>query len=171
MISKKMTDALNLQINKELYSAYLYLAMSAHAEDIGLKGFANWFFIQIQEEMSHAQKIYNYVFEQNQKVVLDEIKKPPADFKSPMDMFQKTLEHEQFVTKSINELVYLAKQEKDYATEIFLQWFVTEQIEEEGNDNEIIDKLRYIGDNGNGLLMLDKELGARTFVAPAAPSE
>lgn len=171
MISKKMTDALNLQINKELYSAYLYLAMSSHAQDIGLKGFANWFFIQVQEEMSHAQKIYNYVIEQNQKVVLDEIKKPPADFKSPMDMFQRTLEHEQYVTKSINELVALAKEEKDYATEIFLQWFVTEQIEEEGNDNEIIDKLRYIGDNGNGLLMLDKELGVRTFVAPAAPVE
>ena len=171
MISKKMTDALNLQINKELYSAYLYLAMSAHAQDIGLKGFANWFFIQVQEEMSHAQKIYNYVFEQNQKVVLDEIKKPPADFASPLDMFQKTLEHEQFVTKSINELVALAKEENDYATEIFLQWFVTEQIEEEGNDNEIIDKLKYIGDNGNGLLMLDKELGVRTFVAPATSEE
>jgi ferritin len=171
MISKKMTDALNLQINKELYSAYLYLAMSSHAQDIGLKGFANWFFIQVQEEMSHAQKIYNYVIEQNQKVVLDEIKKPPSDFKSPMDMFQKTLEHEQFVTKSINGLVALAREENDYATEIFLQWFVTEQIEEEGNDNEIIDKLRYIGDNGNGLLMLDKELGVRTFVAPAAPVE
>lgn len=171
MISKKMTDALNLQINKELYSAYLYLAMSSHAQDIGLKGFANWFFIQVQEEMSHAQKIYNYVIEQNQKVVLDEIKKPPADFKSPMDMFQKTLEHEQFVTKSINGLVALAREENDYATEIFLQWFVTEQIEEEGNDNEIIDKLKYIGDNGNGLLMLDKELGVRTFVAPAAPVE
>jgi len=171
MISKKMADALNLQINKELYSAYLYLAMSSHAQDIGLKGFANWFFIQVQEEMSHAQKIYNYVIEQNQKVILDEIKKPPADFKSPMDMFQKTLEHEQFVTKSINGLVALAREENDYATEIFLQWFVTEQIEEEGNDNEIIDKLRYIGDNGNGLLMLDKELGVRTFVAPAAPAE
>ncbi len=171
MISKKMTDALNLQINKELYSAYLYLAMSAHAQDIGLKGFANWFFIQVQEEMSHAQKLYNYVIEQNQKVVLDEIKKPPAEFKSPMDMFQKTLEHEQFVTKSINGLVALAREENDYATEIFLQWFVTEQIEEEGNDNEIIDKLRYIGDNGNGLLMLDKELGVRTFVAPVALAE
>ncbi len=171
MISKKMTDALNLQINKELYSAYLYLAMSSHAQDIGLKGFANWFFIQVQEEMSHAQKFYNYVIEQNQKVALDEIKKPPADFESPMDMFTKTLEHEQFVTKSINGLVALAREENDYATEIFLQWFVTEQIEEEGNDNDIIDKLKYIGDNGNGLLMLDKELGARTFVAPARPEE
>jgi ferritin len=171
MISKKMTDALNLQINKELYSSYLYLAMSAHAEDIGLRGIANWFFVQVQEEMSHAQKIYNYVIEQNQKVILDEIKKPPADFKSPMDMFQKTLEHEQFVTKSINGLVALAREENDFATEIFLQWFVTEQIEEEGNDNEIIDKLKYIGDNGNGLLMLDKELGVRTFVAPATPVE
>ncbi len=171
MISKKMTDALNLQINKELYSAYLYLSMSAHAENIGLKGFANWFFVQVQEEMSHAQKIYTYINDQNQKIILDEIKKPPIEFKSPMDMFQKTLEHEQFVTKSINGLVAIAREEHDYATEIFLHWFVTEQIEEEGNDNEIIDKLKYIDDNGNGLLMLDKELGVRTFVAPAVSAE
>jgi Ferritin-like protein len=166
-----MTDALNLQINKELYSAYLYLSMSAHAENIGLKGFANWFFVQVQEEMSHAQKIYTYINDQNQKIILDEIKKPPIEFKSPMDMFQKTLEHEQFVTKSINGLVAIAREEHDYATEIFLHWFVTEQIEEEGNDNEIIDKLKYIDDNGNGLLMLDKELGVRTFVAPAVSAE
>jgi ferritin len=171
MLSKKMLNALNEQINKEMYSAYLYMSMSAHSQSVGLKGFANWFMVQYQEEMGHAMKIYGYVNDQGEKVVLRAIDKPPADFESPLDMFEKTLTHEKFVTKSINKLVGMAISEKDYATEIFLQWFVTEQIEEEGNDNDIISRLKLIGKDGNGLLMLDRELGARVYSPETAPDK
>lgn len=171
MLSKKMEKALNEQINKEMYSAYLYMSMSAHSRNIGLSGFANWFMVQYHEEMEHAMKIYDYVNEQGGKVKLMAIDEPPSAFKGPMDMFQKTLKHEQFITKSINDLMDLAIKEKDHATQIFLQWFVTEQIEEEGNDNEIIDKLKLAGDKGNGLFMIDKELGARVYVPPAETKE
>ncbi len=167
MLSKKMEKALNEQINKEMYSAYLYMSMSAYSTNIGLSGFANWFMVQYHEEMEHAMKIYNYINEQGGKVKLMVFDEPPSVFKGPMDMFQKTLKHEQFITKSINDLMDLAIKEKDHATQIFLQWFVTEQIEEEGNDNEIIDKLKLAGDKGNGLFMIDKELGARVYIPPA----
>ena len=167
MLSKKMEKALNEQINKEMYSAYLYMSMSAYSTNIGLSGFANWFMVQYHEEMEHAMKIYNYINEQGGKVKLMAIDEPPSVFKGPMDMFQKTLKHEQFITKSINDLMDLAIKEKDHATQIFLQWFVTEQIEEEGNDNEIINKLKLAGDKGNGLFMIDKELGARVYIPPA----
>ena len=167
MLSKKIEKALNEQLNKEMYSAYLYMSMSAHSTSIGLSGFANWFMVQYHEEMEHAMKIYNYINEQGGKVKLMAIDEPPSVFKGPMDMFQKTLKHEQFITKSINDLMDLAIKEKDHATQIFLQWFVTEQIEEEGNDNEIIDKLKLAGDKGNGLFMIDKELGARVYIPPA----
>ncbi|MCD6147054.1 MAG: ferritin [Thermoplasmata archaeon] len=170
MLSEKMEEALNEQINKEMYSAYLYMAMSAHSKHMGLDGFANWFMVQYQEEMTHAMKIYDYINEQGGKVKLKAIKEPPSEFESPLDMFEKTLEHEKFITKSINELMDLAIKENDHATQIFLHWFVTEQIEEEANDNEIIAKLKLVGD-GNGLFMLDKELAARTFTPPPAKSE
>ena len=167
MLSEKMQDALNGQLNKEMYSAYLYLAMSAYSTYIGLKGFANWFMVQYQEEMMHAMKIYDYINDQGGQVKLMAIEQPLTEFKSPMDMFEKTLEHEKFITMSINELVDLAIAEKDHATNIFLQWFVTEQIEEESNDKDIIARLKLIGKDGNGLLMLDKELAARVFTPPA----
>ncbi len=165
MLSKKMEKALNEQINKEMYSAYLYMAMSADTTYRGLDGFANWFMVQYHEEMEHATRIYNYINEQGGKVELQGIDQPPTKFKDPVDMFKKTLEHEQFITKSIHELVDLAKKENDYATEIFLQWFVTEQIEEEANDNEIIGKLEIVGNKGNGLYMIDRELAQRKFVS------
>jgi ferritin len=164
-----MLNALNKQINKEIYSAYLYMSMSAYSQFIGLKGFANWFMVQYNEEMEHAMKIYNYINDQGEQVKLMAIDEPPAEFESPMDMFEKTLDHEKFITKSINELVDLATEEKDHATGIFLQWFVTEQIEEEGNDNDIINQLKLIGDNGNGLIMLDRELGGRVFTPETTP--
>ena len=167
MLSEKMQDALNGQLNREMYSAYLYLAMSAYSTYIGLKGFANWFMVQYQEEMMHAMKIYNYINDQGGQVKLMAIEQPLTEFESPLDMFEKTLEHEKFITKSINELVDLAIAEKDHATNIFLQWFVTEQIEEESNDKDIIARLKLIGKDGNGLLMLDKELAARVFTLPA----
>ena len=166
MLSKKMEEALNEQINKEMYSAYLYMSMSAHSTNIGLPGFANWFMAQYNEEMEHAMKIYDYINDQGGKIKLKVIDEPVSTFKDAMDMFQKTLKHEQFITKSINELVDLAIKEKDHASQIFLQWFVTEQIEEEGNDNDIIAKLKLAGDKGNGLFMIDKELGARVYTPP-----
>jgi ferritin len=167
VLSEKMVDALNKQINRELYSAYLYLSMSAYNTFKGLKGFANWFMVQYQEEMTHTMKIYDYVNDQGGQVKLMTVAEPPTEFGSPLEMFEKTLEHEKFVTKCINDLVDLAIERKDHATRIFLQWFVTEQIEEEANDNEIITKLKLVGKEGNGLFMIDKELAARVFVSPA----
>ena len=164
MLSEKMVNALNEQVNKEMFSAYLYLSMSAHSETIGLQGFSNWFYVQYQEETFHAMKIYRYLLEQGAQVELESIEKPQTTFDGPMDMFEATLKHEQFITKSINDLVDLAIGEKDHATHIFLQWYVTEQVEEEANDNEIIGKLKLAGDEGNGLFMIDKELGARVYV-------
>ena len=167
MISKKMEAALNEQLNKEMYSAYLYMSMSAYSTHIGLKGFANWFMVQYQEEMMHAMKFYNYINDQGGRVMLIAIDAPPTAFESPLDMFEKTLKHEQFVTKRINDLVDLAIKEKDHATNICLQWYVTEQIEEEANDNDVIAKLKLVGKKGDALLMLDKELAARVFTPPA----
>ena len=166
MLSKKMKKELNEQINREMYSAYLYMSISSHSNSIWLPGFANWFMVQYNEEMEHAMKIYDYVNSQGGKVKLMAIDEPLSDFKNPMDMFQKTLKHEQFITKCINELVDLSINEKDHATQIFLQWFVTEQIEEEGNDNDIISKLELAGTKGNGLFMIDKELSTRIYNPP-----
>jgi len=171
MLSEKMSEALNNQLNKEMYSAYLYLSMSAHSTYIGLKGFANWFMVQYQEEMVHAMKIYDYINSQGGQIKLMAIAQPPAEFESPLDMFEKTLQHEKFVTKCINDLVDLAIKGKDHATNIFLQWFVTEQIEEEANDNKIISKLKLVGEKGDALLMIDKELAARVFTPPAGSTE
>ncbi len=167
MLSKKMEAALNEQVNKEIYSAYLYLSMSAHSTHIGLKGFANWFMVQYQEEMVHAMKFYTYINDQGGQVRLMAIDAPAIVWESPLDMFEKTLQHEQFVTKRINNLVDLAIKEKDHATNIALQWFITEQIEEESNDNDIIAKLKLVGNKGDALLMLDRELAARVFIPPA----
>jgi ferritin len=168
MISKKMAAAINNHLNQELYSAQLYLSISSYANYIGLKGAANWFMVQYQEEMVHFMKFYGYINSQGEHVHLGPINAVPAEFSSFLDLFEKTLAHEQTITRWINDLMDLAIKEKDHATRIFLQWFVTEQIEEEENDREIIAKLRLIGDNGQGLLMLDNELGTRVFVPPPA---
>jgi ferritin len=166
MIGKKMELALNEQVNREMYSAYLYMAMSSWSDSKGMKGFANWFMVQYHEEMLHAMKIYEYIIRQGGKTLLQAIKEPPSSFSGPLDMFRKTLEHEHFITRSINELVDLAIEEKDHATHIFLQWYVTEQIEEEENDNTIIGQLEMMGDSKNGVYMLDKELAARMTTVP-----
>ncbi|MBN2280531.1 MAG: ferritin [Candidatus Marinimicrobia bacterium] len=168
MLKPKIEKAINEQINKELYSAYLYQAMSAHAANIGLEGIANWMDIQAQEEMTHARKFYDYILEQGGKIELVAIEKPDSDYQTVKDMFEKTLAHEKLVTASIHDLVYLAREERDYATEIFLSWFVTEQVEEESNVNAILDKLKLIGDGGNGLFMIDKDLSTRVFTSPVA---
>jgi ferritin len=137
--------------------------MSAWSELKGLKGFANWFYVQHQEETIHAMKFYNYILDQGADVNLLSIDKPEANFKSTLEIFKKTLEHEQFITESIYGLVDLALEEKDHATNAFLQWFVNEQVEEESSVSEIIDKLKLVDDKGNGIFMIDKELSGRTF--------
>lgn len=168
MLNKKMYAAINKHMNVELYSSYLYLSMSSYANSIGLKGTANWFMVQYQEEMVHFMKFYSYINSQGEHVELSGISAPPSEYKSLLDMFEQTLKHEQFITRCINDLIDLALKEKDHATHIFMQWFVTEQIEEEDNDRDIIGKLKLIGDNGQGLLMLDNELATRVFTPPAA---
>ena len=167
MISKKMEKALNEQLNFEMYSAYVYLAMSAHCESKGLKGFANWFYVQYQEEMMHAMKFYNFILDQSSEVELETVKKPKKDYDTLLSIFEETLEHEREVTKRIYKLVDLALDERDHGTNAFLQWFVTEQVEEEASVNQIIDKLKLVQGNGNGIFLLDTELAARVFTPPA----
>ncbi len=166
MISKKMEKALNHQINREIYSGYMYLAMASFAKDSALNGVANWFTVQLEEELSHARKLYDYVQQRNGKVVLEAIEAPPADFKSAEELFERTLEHEKKVTAMIHDLVALAREEKDTATEIMLQWFVTEQIEEEANASEMLQRFKVFGQSGNALLAIDQELGSRVFSPP-----
>jgi len=161
MISKKMEKALNDQINAELYSAYLYLSMAAYFENENLPGFATWMRVQTQEEVMHAMKIYDYLNGQGGRVTLKSIDEPPAKWKSPLDVFEATYKHEQAVTGRIKDLVDLAVKEKDHSTNSFLQWFVTEQVEEEKSADEIVQKLKKIADAPGGLYMLDKELGQR----------
>lgn len=163
MLSPKMLEALNGQIQWEMYSGYIYLAMSANCESQGLKGFANWFMVQYKEEMDHAFKMYHYVLEQGAEVDLRAIDKPQKSWDSPLRMFETALEHEQGVTKRINDLMDLAISEKDHATRIFLQWFVTEQVEEEANAGELVDRLKMIKDSPHALFMLDKDLASRSF--------
>lgn len=166
MISDNMSKTMNEQINREMYSAYLYMAMSTHCSTLGLKGFAKWFMIQYHEEMYHAMKIYEYLLRQGVSVQLQPIKGPPTEFSSALDMFEKTLEHERYITRCINDLMEQAIAEKDHATQIFLQWYITEQVEEEENDNDIIAQLKLVGDSAHGLMMVDRELAIRTTTVP-----
>jgi len=167
MISKKMADSLNKHMNVELSSAHLYLCMSSCASEMGLKGAANWFLVQYREEMVHFMMFFNYLIDQGINVSLLAAKAVPNSYKSMLEMMQKTLAHEQMITSCINELSEQAVTEKDHATRIFLQWFVTEQIEEENNDRDLIAKLKLVGNNGQGILMIDGEMLARVFVPPA----
>ena len=161
MFTKKMLDGFNDQINKELYSSYLYLAMSAHFESVNLSGFAAWMKVQSNEETEHGMKMYQYVFERGGRVVLEAIAKPAAEYKTPLDVMKKVLEHEKKVTASIEALYELSLKEKDYATQVMLQWFIKEQVEEEKNATDIIELLKSIGDNPAGLAMVDQRLGFR----------
>ena len=171
MFSKQMESALNDQINAEMYSAYLYLAMSAYFQSTNLSGFANWMKIQAQEEMVHAMKFYDYINERGGRVALQDIEAPPKDWDSPLDVFDATLLHEQKVTSLINTLVDIAMEERDHATNIFLQWFVSEQVEEEDTANEMLQKIKLMGDAPGGMFMLDNEMGQRVFTAPADTTE
>jgi ferritin len=168
MISKKMQKAFSEQLNAEMYSAYMYLSMSAYFETIDLPGFANWMRVQDQEERFHAMKFYDYIIERGGEVRLNAIDAPPEKWNGPLDVIQATLAHEQKVTSMINDLVYLAREEKDNASEIFLQWYVTEQVEEEDNVNKILGQLKIIKDAPQALFMLDRELGQRIFTPPTS---
>lgn len=170
-MSKKMIDALNEQIKNEYYSAYMYLAMSAYLADLGLPGFASWMRIQAQEEVTHANKMYDYVLSRGGKIELKAIDAPPKTWKSPLDVMQAAFAHEQFVTRCINELTDLAVKEKDHASQIFLAWYVTEQVEEEENFTDLVNALKLIKGEGQGLLMLDRELGTRVFVDETQEAE
>ncbi len=166
MDSKKMEEALNDQINYELLSAYLYMSMSNYSSRNGLRGFTKWFMAQYHEEMLHAMKIYEFVQRRGGTVVLKEIPAPEHEWDGPLDLFEKTLIHEKSVTKRINNLIDIALEERDHASHIFLQWFISEQVEEEENDNDIIAQLKLIGDDTSALLTFDKELGARAVTVP-----
>jgi ferritin len=162
MLSKKMEGALNDQINKEFYSNYLYLSMAAHFDSGNLKGFGHWLRVQAKEEAEHAMKFYEYLIQRGGKVTLQPIAAPPSDWKSNKLVFQDAYQAEQKVTGLITKLLELAKSEKDYATENFLQWFVKEQVEEENTAHEVLQKLQMIGSDGSALFMLDAELGKRS---------
>ena len=160
-LSKKMQDALNEQIKEEMASAYIYLSMAAYCESINLSGFARWMQAQSNEEMEHAMKFYGYINERGGRVVFEALEQPPVEFAGPVDVFEKTLAHEQYITGRIHKLYALATEEKDYASLGILQWFVDEQVEEESTAAEILEVLKMVGDKGQALFMLDKQLGAR----------
>ena len=167
MLNKKIEDAINAQINAEMWSAYLYLSMSAWCAKTGRPGMANWFEIQFREEQDHARIFFNYVLQRSGEVKLQPIEAVPQEWESPLDVFESTLAHEQKVTALINNLFALTTAENDYASQSMLKWFIDEQVEEEENAQNMIDNLRMIGDNGYGLFMLDKELAARVYSTPS----
>ena len=167
MISEKLQTAINTQINKELFSEYYYLSMASYFSSVGLDGFENFFLTQVQEERFHAMKMYRFLNERGGRVILAQIDTPKTEFKSPLEVFQLAYEHEQYVTKLINELMDIAISENDHASKSFLNWFVDEQVEEEASMESIVNKLKLIDGKGNGLLMLNKELATRTFTSAA----
>jgi ferritin len=171
MLKENVQEALNEQLNAELYSSYLYLSMSTYFQSVELKGFANWMRVQAQEELSHAMKFYDYVNESGGRVTLKEISAPQTEWDSPHAVFKHVFQHEQKVTSLIDNLVGLATKEKDHATNNFLQWFVKEQVEEESSANEVLEKVKLVGDDSSGLLSLDQELGRRVFTPPASKTE
>ncbi len=165
MISKKMEERLNQHLNAEFYSAYLYLSISGYCKRKSMNGFANWFYVQFQEELSHALKFYNYINDQGGTLTLLPLEQPPTTFSSLIEVFEKSLAHEKHVTTLLNDLSSFSLTEKDHATNIFLQWFITEQIEEEDSVTDILESVKLVKDSGQGLLMLDRELGSRSFQA------
>ncbi|MBN2592377.1 MAG: ferritin [Sedimentisphaerales bacterium] len=168
MISKQMEKALNEQVNAELFSAYLYLSMESYFKSLNLNGFANWMMVQTQEEVSHAMKIYEFINERGGRIILKAIDGPDTEWASPLAVFNAVYEHEQKVTGLINDIVNLAIEEKDHATNTFLQWLVNEQVEEESSADNIVQQLKMMEKAPGGMFMLDRELGQRVFTPPAA---
>jgi ferritin len=165
MIGKKIQDAINAQINLEQYSAQLYLAMSAHCEGRSFRGFAHWLRVQAQEETKHAMKLVSFLLDRGGKLELGAISAPPSDFGTVTQVFEKILEHEKTITGKIGSLFELSRAEKDYASEITLQWYVTEQVEEEANVGQIVDQLKAVGEQGGGIWYLDSKMGKRAATA------
>jgi ferritin len=161
MLSDKMQTELNKQLNEELHSAYVYLAISAEASRLGLPGFANWFKSQYSEELAHADRFFNYILERNGDVELLAIDKPQVADETPLSLFEKAIAHERHITQCIFNLKDLARAQSDHATDVFLEWFVREQVEEEANAQNVIDKLRLVEGSPNGLFMIDRELAGR----------
>lgn len=168
MINKRIEDAINAQINEELFSAYLYLSMSAYFAGKSLNGFANWMRVQASEEQFHAMKFYDYLLERGGTVELLAIDKPEKEWDSIVDVFVATYDHEQHITSKINELVSISVEEKDFASQNFLQWYVNEQVEEEATASEILEQIKFLGDNKHGILMLDREFSTRVYTPPVA---
>lgn len=168
MFSKKLLDAMNEQMKNEFFSAYLYLAMAGYFQDEDLPGIASWMRVQALEELTHGEKFFHFICDANGRTDLRGFEAPQNDYDSPLTCFEFSLKHENFVTDSINKLMDLARKDNNHAAQIFLHWFVTEQVEEEANFGLIVKKLQRIGDDGNGLLRLDEDLGLRVFVPPAA---
>lgn len=163
MLSEKLVAAINDQIMFEYHSAFVYKAIQAYFEEQDLPGMANWMDVQFQEEMAHAEKMFQFVCEAGARVVMKDMPAPTNDYDSPLAAFEASLAHEQIVTRRINSLMDLAQEEKNHAAQIFLQWFVTEQVEEEANVSHIIAKLKRVKDDGRGLMMIDQELAQRTL--------
>jgi len=171
MISSKMESAFNDQVAAEFYSAHLYLAMASYLESIDLPGFANWMRVQYQEEVEHGMKMFDYVIERDGRALVKAFDGPPSDWKSPLDVFESAYAHEQKVTSLINNLMEIAVDEKDHASQIFLQWFVNEQVEEEASAKGIVQQLKLLGESKSGLFQIDRELGRRTYTPPASSAE
>lgn len=167
MLDEKMIKAMNAQFNGELYSAYLYVAMAAYFDSINLKGFSNWMKVQVQEELVHAQKIYDFLINSNAKIVFTEIQAPKNSWDLPLAVFEATYRHEVEVTKNIHQLFKLATDLNDYPSISFLKWFIDEQVEEESNAKEALEKLKLIGKDTSALFILNQELGSRVFTPPA----
>lgn len=161
MLSKKLEKALNEQINHEFASSYLYLSMAAYAESQTLPGFANWLKLQTKEEMGHAMKLYKFVNERGGRVELQAIAQPVTEFKSPVAVFEQVLGHERKISANINSLYEMALEEKDYAAQVMLHWFIEEQVEEEAAASEILETLRMVGEKGHALIMMDRQLARR----------
>jgi len=163
MLTKKLQDALNEQINKEFFAEYLYLSMSAYLESIEMEGFANYFNVQAQEEHFHAMKMFNFVHDKGGRVILKSLKEPKSEYNSVVNVIEESLKHERYVTKSINELMDVAIKENDHSVKSFLEWYVDEQVEEEATISRLLAKLKLIKGEGFGLLTLDSQLGARKY--------
>lgn len=162
MLKDSVQQALNDQVKNEFYSAHVYLSMCAWFEDQGLPGFASWMRLQYQEELGHGIKIFDFINDRDGKVIIDGVEAPPTTWSSPLDAFQAAHENEKAVSKSIDDLYNLADTENDHATKVMLQWFITEQVEEEASTKQAVDRLKLAGDDSSALLVLDEQLGART---------
>jgi len=166
MLNQRIEKIINEQINAELYSSYLYLAMSAYCADLGLAGFANWLKIQVQEELAHVEFMFNYLIERNGRVVLETVEKPPVEWNNIIEVFEETLKHEQYISSRINNIVNVALEEKDHATASFYKWFLDEQVEEEATASDVLSKLKLTKAEGSALFFMDQEMAKRVFVQP-----